>query len=93
MAKSNLLKEAIADAKAVKETALANARLALEEAFAPRIQSMLSHKLAEELEDEDEDSMEEELDSSAPGISKHVPDSGSSLKAPPPPKIATLTGF
>ena len=63
MAKSNLLKEAIADAKAVKETALANARLALEEAFAPRIQSMLSHKLAEELEDEDEDSMEEELDS------------------------------
>ena len=67
MAKSNLLKEAIADAKAVKETALANARLALEEAFAPRIQSMLSHKLAEELEDEDEDSMEEELDSSELG--------------------------
>jgi hypothetical protein len=67
MAKSNLLKEAIADAKAVKETALANARLALEEAFAPRIQSMLSHKLAEELEDEDEDSMEEELYSSELG--------------------------
>lgn len=67
MAKSNLLKEAIADAKAVKETALANARLALEEAFAPRIQSMLSHKLAEELEDEDEDSMEEELESSELG--------------------------
>ena len=53
MAKSDLLKEAIADAKAVKETALANAKLALEEAFAPRIQSMLSHKLAEELDDED----------------------------------------
>jgi hypothetical protein len=65
MAKSDLLKEAIADAKAVKETALANAKLALEEAFAPRIQSMLSHKLAEELEDED--SMEEELDSSELG--------------------------
>lgn len=67
MAKSNLLKEAIADAKAVKETALANARLALEEAFAPRIQSMLSHKLAEELDEEDEDSMEEELESSEIG--------------------------
>jgi hypothetical protein len=67
MAKSNLLKEAIADAKAVKETALANARLALEEAFAPRIQSMLSHKLAEELDEEDEDSMEEELESSELG--------------------------
>jgi hypothetical protein len=65
MAKSDLLKEAIADAKAVKETALANAKLALEEAFAPRIQSMLSHKLAEELEDEE--SMEEELDSTELG--------------------------
>ena len=43
--KSDLLKEAIADAKAVKETALANAKIALEEAFAPRIQSMLSTKI------------------------------------------------
>ena len=51
--KSDLLKEAIADAKAVKETALANAKIALEEAFAPRIQSMLSAKLAEEMDDED----------------------------------------
>lgn len=53
MAKSDLLKEAIADAKAVKETALANAKIALEEAFAPRINAMLSAKLAEEeMEDE-----------------------------------------
>ena len=52
--KSDLLKEAIADAKAVKETALANAKMALEEAFTPKLQSMLSHKLAEELDDEDE---------------------------------------
>ena len=50
MAKSDLLKEAIADAKAVKETALANAKIALEEAFAPRINAMLSAKLAEEEE-------------------------------------------
>ena len=42
MAKSDLLKEAIADAKAVKETALANAKIALEEAFAPRIHSCIS---------------------------------------------------
>lgn len=54
MAKSDLLKEAIADAKAVKETALANAKIALQEAFAPRIENMLSAKLAEELEDEEE---------------------------------------
>ena len=55
MAKSDLLKEAIADAKAVKETALANAKIALEEAFAPRIQSMLSTKLAEDEMYEDDD--------------------------------------
>jgi hypothetical protein len=58
MAKSDLLKEAIADANAVRETALANAKIALEEAFTPRIQSMLSAKLSEELEDEDEEGME-----------------------------------
>ena len=51
--KSDLLKEAIADAKAVKETALANAKMALEEAFTPKLQSMLSHKLAEELDEEE----------------------------------------
>ena len=44
----NLLKEAIADAKAVRETALANAKIALEEAFTPKLQRMLSAKLAQE---------------------------------------------
>ena len=48
----DLLKEAIAEAKAVRETAMANAKLALEEAFTPRIQSMLAAKLSEEMEDE-----------------------------------------
>ena len=52
---NDLLKEAIADAKAVREVALANAKLALEEAFTPRLQSMLSQKLAEEAEMDDED--------------------------------------
>jgi hypothetical protein len=46
----DLLKDAIADAKAVRETALANAKIALEEAFTPRIQSMLSDKIQNELE-------------------------------------------
>ena len=68
MAKSNLLKEPIADAKAVKETALANARLALEEAFAPRIQSMLSHKLAEELDDVEVSEEEEEMAAEVPAM-------------------------
>lgn len=49
---NDLLKDAIADAKAVRETALANAKVALEEAFTPRLQSMLSAKLSEEEGDE-----------------------------------------
>jgi len=53
MAKSDLLKEAIADARTVKETALANAKIALQEAFAPRLESMLNAKLQEELDDEE----------------------------------------
>ena len=52
MSNSDLLKEAIADARAVKETAIANAKLALEEAFTPRIQSMISSRLEEEGEEE-----------------------------------------
>lgn len=48
----DLLREAIADAKAVKETAYANAKLALEEALAPHIQSMISAKLSEDLDEE-----------------------------------------
>ena len=55
---SDLLKEAIADAKAVRETALQNAKMALEEAFTPHLKSMLSAKLAEDdMEDEDEDAV------------------------------------
>jgi hypothetical protein len=52
---SDLLKEAIADAKAVRETALANAKMALEEAFTPHLKSMLSAKLAEDEYEEDEE--------------------------------------
>ena len=55
---SDLLKEAIADAKAVRETAFQNAKMALEEAFTPHLKSMLSAKLAEEDLEEDEDFQE-----------------------------------
>ena len=58
---NNLLKEAIADAKAVRETAMANAKIALEEAFTPRLQSMLSARLAEEAEEETMEEEEEEM--------------------------------
>ena len=51
---SDLLKQAIADAKAVRATALSNAKAALEEHFAPKLQSMLSEKLRAEMEGEEE---------------------------------------
>ncbi len=51
----DLLKDAIADAKAVRETALANAKMALEEAFTPKLKSMLAQKIQSEIEDEGED--------------------------------------
>jgi len=61
----DILKEAIADAKAVRETALQNAKMALEEAFTPQLKSMLSAKLKEDdIEEgdyyEDEEAGEEE---------------------------------
>ena len=68
MEKGNILKEAIADAKAVREVALENAKAALEEAFTPKLQNMLSARLSEDLGEEmyyDEDeknSMDEEID-------------------------------
>ena len=50
----DLLKEAIADAKAVKEMAIANAKAALEESFTPHLKSMLATKL-QEMEEIDEE--------------------------------------
>ena len=49
---SDLLKEAIADAKAVRATALANAKAALEESFKPTLEAMLAEKLKSEIGDD-----------------------------------------
>ena len=71
---SDLLKEAIADAKAVRETALQNAKMALEEAFTPHLKSMLSAKLAEDdLEEENPfaDDDEEEGEEDAEEMARH----------------------
>lgn len=51
---TKIFSEAIAEAKAIRETAMANAKLALEEAFAPRIQEMMSDKLEALAEEDDE---------------------------------------
>jgi hypothetical protein len=62
MANRNLLKEAIADAKSVKEAAIANAKAALEEAFTPYLKEKFSAKLAEMEAEEDMDEAKEEMD-------------------------------
>jgi hypothetical protein len=67
---SDLLKESIADAKAVRETALANAKTFLEENFAASMKEMFAEKLKEEMaeeENEEEDKIEEKLASSGIG--------------------------
>ena len=84
----DLLKDAIAEAKAVRETALANAKIALEEAFTPRIQSMLSQKIQSEMEGEeeapadeqDEEPVAEEGEEEAPEIAVE-PEEGEEIPA------------
>lgn len=63
-----LLKEAIAEAKAVKEMAIANAKNALEESFTPRIKEMFSQKIQEMEEEEIEESY---LDMDPEGNTSH----------------------
>jgi len=55
----DFLKEAIADAKTVKESAIANAKAALEEAFSPQLQAMFAQKLEEMDKDEVEEGYDE----------------------------------
>ena len=75
---SDLLKESIADAKAVRETALANAKTFLEESFANSMKEMFADKLKEEMAEEskaeetetNEGQIEEKLASSGIGGEK-----------------------
>jgi hypothetical protein len=48
MSNKNLFQEAIADAKAIREAALANAKAALEETMTPKLQSMIAARLEED---------------------------------------------
>ncbi len=57
---SDLLKESIADAKAVRETALANAKTFLEESFANSMKEMFADKLKEEMAEETHDDDDKE---------------------------------
>ena len=89
---NKLLSEAIADAKAVKETAIANAKLALEEAFTPHLKSMLSAKL-QEMDREDMEEDEKEEVNEAPEFQHSVANSpaGDTLRNLSPRKVGTST--
>ena len=69
---SDLLKESIADAKAVRETAIANAKTFLEENFAKSMKEMFAEKLKEDMTEEpsDEDQVDENLSTSKIGGEK-----------------------
>lgn len=60
---SNLYQDAILDAKALRASAMANAKAALEEAFQPKIEEMLRLSLSEEIDEtEDLEEMEHNMD-------------------------------
>ena len=88
----DLLKEAIADAKSVKEVAIANAKLALEEAFTPHLKSMLSAKLDEMDKEDDEvkESEEEVKEMDAPSFERKNSPAGDSIDTAPR-KVGTST--
>ena len=63
---NQLLKDAIADAEAVRQTAIANAKIALEETFTPQIKSILARRLRAEATMEDEGTMKDETAKEVP---------------------------
>jgi hypothetical protein len=93
---SDLLKESIADAKAVRETALANAKTFLEESFANSMKEMFADKLkeemAEESTEEEEGKIEEKLASSNIGNNDGLTAKTSKPSNPSTHKSTTSTG-
>ena len=61
MSNKDLLKQAIAEAKTIREAAIANAKEALEETLTPHLKDMLAAKLQEMEEKEDEKVMDENI--------------------------------
>lgn len=74
---SNLYQDAILDAKALRASAVANAKAALQEAFEPKIQEMLRLKLSEELDEVEEleekvEEVEKELEEKKDAVEEAV---------------------
>lgn len=78
---NKLLKQAIADAEAVRETAVANAKLVLEEAITPQIRDMISRRLRVEADMANDDEAEE---SPAEEKAEHEEDGEEAPKATAP---------
>jgi hypothetical protein len=81
---NELLKQAIADADAVRDMAIANAKLALEETFTPQIKSMLAKRLrAEAMETAEgaEKAKEEPFQDGEPVGSSEMPADSSDIGA------------
>ena len=75
MSNKDLLKQAIAEAKTIREAAIANAKEALEETLTPHLKEMLAQKL-QEMEDADDETVDEtinnaEAESYSENPSKH----------------------
>ena len=64
-----MLKEAIAEAKTIKETAIANAKAALEEAFTPQLTAMFAERLNEE--DVEEEKLDEKYSMEEEGLEEN----------------------
>ena len=60
MTNKQFFQEALLEAKTIRETALASAKASLEEAFTPKLQSMINAKLS--LMEDDSDDMDEAKD-------------------------------
>ena len=69
---SNLLKESIADAKAVRETAIANAKTFLEENFAKSMKEMFAEKLKEESDQVEETTSEAPVQETAESVEEDL---------------------
>jgi hypothetical protein len=91
---NKLLKEAIADAEAVRQTAIENAKLSLEETFTPQIKSMLSRRLRAEAEGMEHDEEEKEVEKKeAPEAEKEAPKAAPVAHAEPKTETASETPF
>jgi hypothetical protein len=91
---NKLLKEAIADAEAVRQTAIENAKLSLEETFTPQIKSMLSRRLRAEAEGMEHDEEEKDVEKTeAPEAEKEAPKAAPVAHSEPKTETATETPF